>query len=96
VTRYRIGGIRGFTMERVESTIGGGSLPGQSLPSWGVGIHARSPRRCLDALRAGDPPVVARIEDDVVLLDLRTIDRAHDDAIRRAMLSALAAGGGAP
>jgi L-seryl-tRNA(Ser) seleniumtransferase len=95
VARYRIGGIPGFSMERLQSTIGGGSLPGQSLQSWGVGIHARSPRRCLDALRAGDPPVVARIDGDVVLLDLRTIDRAYDDAIRRAMVSALEAGGGA-
>jgi L-seryl-tRNA(Ser) seleniumtransferase len=94
VARYRIGGFPGFTMERLESTIGGGSLPGATLPSWGVGIHARSPRRCLDALRAGDPPIVARIEDDVVLLDLRTIDPAHDDAIRRAMVAALRAGGG--
>lgn len=94
VARYRIGGFPGFTMERLESTVGGGSLPGETLPSWGVGIHARSPRRCLDALRAGDPPIVARIEDDVVLLDLRTIDPVHDDAIRRAMVAALRAGGG--
>ena len=42
----------------LESTVGGGSLPGQTLPSWGVGIRARSPKRCLDALRLGDPPVV--------------------------------------
>jgi L-seryl-tRNA(Ser) seleniumtransferase len=94
VARYRIGGIPGFSMQRLESTIGGGSLPGQVLPSWGVGIHARSSRRCLDALRCGDPPIVARIEDDVVLLDLRTIDRAHDDELRRAMVAALEAGGG--
>jgi L-seryl-tRNA(Ser) seleniumtransferase len=94
VARYRIGGIAGFTMERLESTVGGGSLPGQTLPSWGVGIHARSPRRCLDALRAGDPSIVARIEDDIVLLDLRTIDRTQDDALRHAMVAALEAGGG--
>jgi L-seryl-tRNA(Ser) seleniumtransferase len=94
VAGYRIGGLAGFTMERLESTVGGGSLPGQSLPSWGIGIRPRSPKRCLDALRAGDPPIVARIEDDVVLLDLRTIDRAHDDAVHRAMLAALEAGGG--
>ena len=94
VARGRIGALPGFTIERLESTIGGGSLPGATLPSWGVGIHARSPRRCLDALRVGDPPIVARIEDDVVLLDLRTIDPAHDEAIRRAIVAALEAGGG--
>jgi L-seryl-tRNA(Ser) seleniumtransferase len=95
VARHRIGGAAGFTMERLDSTVGGGALPGQVLPSWGVGIHARSPRRCLDALRAGDPPVVARIDDDVVVLDLRTVDPAYDDALRRAMVAALDAGGGA-
>lgn len=94
VARYRIGGRPGFTMEPLRSTVGGGSLPGEALPSWGIGIHARSPRRCLDALRAGDPSVVARIADDVVLLDLRTIARRHDDAVRRAMIDALEAGGG--
>ncbi len=94
VARYRIGDVPGFSMERLESTIGGGSLPGQTLPSWGVGIRARSPKRCLDALRTGTPSVIARVEDDVVLLDLRTVDRASDDALRRAMVEALEAAGG--
>jgi len=94
VARFRIGGLPGISMERLESAVGGGSLPGQTLPSWGIGIHARSSRRCLDALRAGDPATIARIEDDVVLLDLRTVDRAHDDELRLAMVHALDAGGG--
>jgi L-seryl-tRNA(Ser) seleniumtransferase len=94
VARYRIGDVPGFSMERLESTIGGGSLPGQTLPSWGVGIRARSPKRCLDALRTGTPSVIARVEDDVVLLDLRTVDRGSDDALRRAMVEALEAAGG--
>ena len=88
------GAASGASATRLESTVGGGSLPGETLPSWGVGIRPRSTKLCLDALRAGDPPIVARIEGDVVLLDLRTIDRAHDDALGRAMLAALEAGGG--
>ena len=87
-------GTPGVSAVRLSSTVGGGALPGQALPSWGIGINARSPKRCLDALRAGDPPIVARIEDDVVLLDLRTIDPARDDALGRAVVVALEAGGG--
>lgn len=86
--------VPGLDPVRLESTVGGGSLPGQTLPSWGIGVDARSPRRCLDALRVGDPPVVARIEADVVLLDLRTIGPARDDDLRRAILAALEAAGG--
>jgi L-seryl-tRNA(Ser) seleniumtransferase len=87
------GGVGGITVERLRSTVGGGSLPGQTLPSWGVGIHARSAKRCLDALRAGDPAVIARIEDDLVLLDLRTVPDAGDAALLRAIPAALDAAG---
>jgi L-seryl-tRNA(Ser) seleniumtransferase len=95
VAGCRSRGAAAFVPVRLESTIGAGSLPGQTLPSWGVGIHARSPKRCLDALRTGDPPVVARVEDDVVLLDLRTVDPIHDEALGRALPGALEIGGGA-
>ncbi len=87
-------GVAGTSVERLESTIGGGSLPGQTLASWGIGIHPRSPKRCLDALRSGDPPVVARIEDDGVLLDLRTVEPAKDAALGGAIAAALEAAGG--
>jgi len=94
VARLGSDGAAGISVERLESTVGGGSLPGQTLPSWGIGIHARSPKRCLDALRTGDPAVIARIEDDVVLLDLRTVDEERDEGLRRAIPHALEAAGG--
>jgi len=66
-----------WTAEVVAGTsaVGGGSAPGVELPTWLVSIgqadlscHAIAAR-----LRASDPPVVARIESDRVLLDLRTV-----------------------
>jgi L-seryl-tRNA(Ser) seleniumtransferase len=60
-----------------QSTIGGGSLPGETLPTKLVALNVASPDDFLARLRRGDPPVVARIENDRVLIDLRTvIDRA--------------------
>jgi L-seryl-tRNA(Ser) seleniumtransferase len=40
-------------------------------------------------LRKGDPPVVARVDDDLLLLDLRTVPPAADKALERAVVSAL-------
>jgi L-seryl-tRNA(Ser) seleniumtransferase len=75
----------------VRSTVGGGSLPGETLPSWGVRLGSRSASSVLAALRRGTPAVVARIEDGAVVLDLRTVDPARDDALGRAVLAALGA-----
>jgi L-seryl-tRNA(Ser) seleniumtransferase len=73
----------------VDSTVGGGSLPGETLPSFGVAVRAPSATKLLTALRRGSPAIVARIADDRVVLDLRTVDAGHDDglapAIRRAL-----------
>ncbi len=56
-----------------RSTVGGGSLPGETLPTKLVALDAKSPDRLAAALRAADPPVVARIEDDRLVLDPRTV-----------------------
>ena len=57
------------------STPGGGSAPGEVIPTVLVGVSAasRSAAALHDRLRHAPTPVVARIEDDRVLLDLRTI-----------------------
>jgi len=64
------------TVDVVElrSTVGGGSLPGETLASAGVAVGTGTATRLLGALRRGDPPVIARIEDDRVVIDLRTVD----------------------
>jgi L-seryl-tRNA(Ser) seleniumtransferase len=56
-----------------ESTVGGGSLPGQTLPTWLLAISNPSPARFLAKLRESTPPVIARIQDDRVVLDPRTV-----------------------
>ena len=71
------------------STIGGGSAPGSSLPT--RLLELTHPELTADQieprLRALDPPVIARIENDRVVLDLRTVNPG-DDARVGEMLSA--------
>ncbi len=55
------------------STVGGGSLPGETLPTKLVALPVPHPDQFAAALRAADPPVIARIEDDQVVLDPRTV-----------------------
>ena len=56
-----------------RSTVGGGSLPGETLSTRLVAIRVDSPDELARRLRAGDPPVIGRIEDDLFLLDPRTV-----------------------
>lgn len=56
-----------------ESTVGGGSLPGETLPTTLLALHVPDPDACLARLRAATPPVIARISGDRVLLDPRTV-----------------------
>jgi L-seryl-tRNA(Ser) seleniumtransferase len=76
-----------------EATVGGGSLPGETLPSFGVALSGRSADRMLAALRQGTPSVVGRIEGGRVILDLRTVDPELDDELGAAIIAAF--GGGA-
>jgi L-seryl-tRNA(Ser) seleniumtransferase len=65
----------GFIAEVIDgqSTVGGGSLPGETLPTKLVALAVNNPDEFLARLRRGDPPVVARIENDRVVFDLRTV-----------------------
>jgi L-seryl-tRNA(Ser) seleniumtransferase len=72
-----------------ESTVGGGSLPGQTLPSWGLEIEASSPDALLRRLRTGRPAVIGRIVDDAVVLDLRTVEPEDDTVVAEAIRAAL-------
>ncbi len=70
--------IEGYEIEAVESLsqAGSGSLPTREYPSWAVSVKHRkaSAQDLAQALRSGQPPVLPRIRDDVVLLDLRTVE----------------------
>jgi L-seryl-tRNA(Ser) seleniumtransferase len=68
-----------------QSAIGGGSLPGQTQPSWAVAFDTASPDGMAAVLRHADPPIISRIEDDRVLLDLRAILPEQDQTLRHAV-----------
>ncbi|MBV9284570.1 MAG: L-seryl-tRNA(Sec) selenium transferase [Acidimicrobiia bacterium] len=60
---------------------GGGSLPGLDIPSAGVALDGDVTAK----LRAHDPPVIARAQEDRTLLDLRTVDPADDPVVAKAI-----------
>jgi L-seryl-tRNA(Ser) seleniumtransferase len=71
------------------STIGGGSAPGTTVPTCllAIGRPPLSPDALEARLRGLDPPVIARIEAEQVVLDLRTVDPSEDDALAEAIAS---------
>jgi L-seryl-tRNA(Ser) seleniumtransferase len=64
-----------------SSTVGGGSLPGETLPTWLVAINLRHPDKFLSLLRRSQPPIIARLEDDQVVLDPRTVLPDQEDQL---------------
>jgi L-seryl-tRNA(Ser) seleniumtransferase len=56
-----------------RSAVGGGSLPEETLSTFVLALEARSPDRLLERLRLANPPVIARLEANRVLLDPRTV-----------------------
>ena len=70
-----------------ESVVGGGSTPGQSLTTTLIALaHPTLSATEVEArLRASTPPVIARVEQDRVLLDLRTVLPDQDSPLRRAL-----------
>jgi L-seryl-tRNA(Ser) seleniumtransferase len=85
---------RGIAADLVaaESTVGGGSLPGERLPTTALAIAGRPGRAAdlLRRLREHEPPVIGRIEQERVLLDPRTVLPDEDDALLDAVVAALA------
>ena len=77
--------------EVVESraAIGGGSLPGETIESVALrldcGALGKSAESVLTCLRGSSEPIIGRIEDDNVLLDVRTVLPAQDKAIAAAL-----------
>lgn len=71
------------------SAVGGGSMPGVELPSWLVAIAPTSAQAMAERLRVGEPPVIARIENDRVLFDVRTLLDGDEDRIATALRGVL-------
>jgi L-seryl-tRNA(Ser) seleniumtransferase len=82
--RRRAAALGVGTVVDTAAVAGGGSLPGLAIPSAGVALHGNRTA----ALRAFDPPVVARVEGGVTVLDLRTVDPADDEVVAKAAAAA--------
>ena len=84
-----LGGVRGVHARIIDgaSTIGGGSAPGSTLPTKlvAISVDGRSASALETRLRGGDPPVIARIVDDLVVLDLRTVAESEESSIVTAL-----------
>lgn len=78
-----------------ESTVGGGSLPGETLPTILCAIETPRPEveiaTVAARLRRGSPPVAARVSRAQLLLDPRTVPPELDDALLDALTHALVA-----
>jgi len=80
-----------LSIEDERSEVGGGALPLQALPTRVLALRAaRESATDLEArLRRGSPPVLVRIKEDRILLDLRTIPDSEEPALLRALRAAL-------
>jgi L-seryl-tRNA(Ser) seleniumtransferase len=71
------------------SEVGGGSFPEARLPTCLVRLTAGPPDRLVERLRANDPPIIARIDSNHVVLDARTILPGQEETVARGIRAAL-------
>jgi L-seryl-tRNA(Ser) seleniumtransferase len=72
----------GAEVRESESAIGGGSTPDQTLPTWIIEVTVDKPDAFENRLRSAAVPVIARIERDKVIFDMRTVaDDEEEDLV---------------
>jgi L-seryl-tRNA(Ser) seleniumtransferase len=81
--------LRQGTVVQSESTVGGGSLPEEVLPTWVLALKVKSPDKFMEKLRQQQPPVIARTSGDQVLLDPRTVLPEQEGALLVGLKNAL-------
>lgn len=80
--------LPGASVVETSAYLGGGSLPENSMPSIAVALKpAAGADHAAAALRRAPTPIVGRIEDGRLLLDLRTIPQNDDDRVMAALQS---------
>ncbi|PLX92052.1 MAG: L-seryl-tRNA(Sec) selenium transferase [Desulfuromonas sp.] len=79
----RLGNHADVTLIEEASCVGGGALPTTELPGWGLAIalHHQSVDLCAAALRQAETPVVVRIQEDRLIVNLRTVLPAQEPAL---------------
>ena len=89
----RVGSLRGVQVEVIEGTsvIGGGTAPTTTLPTFLLAITCEryDCGELLTRLRSNSPPIVARIEGDRLVLDLRTVSAEDDSTLKTALVGTL-------
>ncbi|MBW8012106.1 MAG: L-seryl-tRNA(Sec) selenium transferase [Chloroflexi bacterium] len=73
-----------------ETAVGGGSLPGETLPTHLFVLKVRKPEKFLKHLREASPPIIARLRDNLVMLDPRTVLPEQEEDLIVGLQSALA------
>jgi L-seryl-tRNA(Ser) seleniumtransferase len=87
--RALAGELAGARVVETRSTVGGGSLPGETQPSRALALDAADAERLARALRQAETPVIGRIEHERLLLDLRTVLPEQDGPLLSALAPAL-------
>ena len=72
-----------------ESTVGGGSLPGATLPTFLLALDVPKPEQTMDILRKSRPAVIARVIEDHIVVDPRTVFFNQEGALIMALQNAL-------
>jgi L-seryl-tRNA(Ser) seleniumtransferase len=72
-----------------QASVGGGAFPNTSVPSVALAF-SREPESLEQQLRRGDPPVIGRVTDGRLLIDLRSVQPEEDETLTVALRAALA------
>ena len=83
------GDLEGAHVVASDSAVGGGSVPGVSLPSFGVEVRVPEPPAMATRLRTGSPSVFCRVTDRGIVLDVRTVPEPELPDLARAVRYAL-------
>jgi L-seryl-tRNA(Ser) seleniumtransferase len=72
-----------------RSTVGGGSLPEETLPTYLLALESRHPNALADQLREAVLPIIARVENDRVVIDPRTVLPGQEQPLLNSLKAAL-------
>ncbi len=78
--RWQHAGLEASVVD-AQSTVGGGSLPGETLPTRAVALSVPTPDRFAARLRQNSPAIVARIQEQSVILDPRTVRPEEEELL---------------
>jgi L-seryl-tRNA(Ser) seleniumtransferase len=86
-----IGALGTGMLRETEAVVGGGAMPGRTMPSFGLALHGARlpPAELAKRLRLGEPAIIARVGADEVILDARTVLADQDNDLVSAAKAAL-------